>query len=133
MPRDASKCPPKVTHYTDDPTRWPWPDNPCHSHVLGWDRFTDTWALVSCAQVPGRQACPRTNIGEAADMTEPRTHGRPLRLLALQRPRRRGRRSARILPEYHDVCGYGPLQWSGQLFDRGSNWIRTYELRATRE
>ena len=48
MPKDTSKFPPRVTHYTDDPIRWPWPDNPCHSHVLGWDRFTDTWALVSC-------------------------------------------------------------------------------------
>ena len=34
-------------------------------------------------------------------------------------------------PEYHDVCGYGPLQWSGQLFDR-IHGARTYELRAAR-
>ena len=34
-------------------------------------------------------------------------------------------------PEHHDACGYGPLQWSGQLFDRAA-WARVYEERATR-
>ena len=34
-------------------------------------------------------------------------------------------------PEYHDVCGHGPLQWSGQLFDR-ETWARVYEERSTR-
>ena len=28
-------------------------------------------------------------------------------------------------PEYH-TCGYGPLQWSGQLFDV-TRWSRTYD------
>ena len=28
-------------------------------------------------------------------------------------------------PVYH-ACGYGPLQWSGQLFDE-TRWSRTYD------
>ena len=28
-------------------------------------------------------------------------------------------------PDYH-TCGYGPLQWSGQLFDE-TRWSRTWE------
>ena len=129
VPRDTSKFPPKVTHYSDDPTQWPWPYNPCHSHVLGWDRFTDAWPLVSCDRCLEQRPTPN-NIGEAADMTdrEPiadlyvcwNCNDHAVQVDVGVEP-----------PKFHDVCGYGPLQWSGQLFD-GVRWARTYELRATR-
>ena len=129
MPRDTSNFPPRVTHYTDDPTRYPWPDPQCHSHVLGWDPFTDVWALVSCARCLEHRPAPN-NVSESADMTncEPiadlytcwhcQEHAVEIKVGAEP-------------PEYHDVCGYGPLQWSGQLFDR-IHGARTYELRAAR-
>ena len=36
-----------------------------------------------------------------------------------------------VPPERHDPCGYGPLQWSGQLFDREAG-ARVYEERINR-
>ena len=129
MPRDTSKWPPKVTHYSDDPTRWPWPNNPCNSHVLGWDRFTDAWALVSCDRCLEHRPTPN-NIGEDADMTDREPIADLYTCWNCQDHAIQFEVGA-VPPEYHDVCGYGPLQWSGQLFD-GIFGIRTYELSAVR-
>ncbi len=128
MPKDTSKFPPRVTHYTDDPFRWPWPENPCHSHVLGWDRFSDTWALVSCARC--LEHWPAQRPLENAPMTDRQPiadlyvcwncDDHDVEVAVGADP-----------PEYHAACCYGPLQWSGQLYVRGP-WARVYEARTTR-
>ena len=42
--------PPRMTHFSEDPTRKLWPMEPCRSMVLGWDLHVNDWDQLDCQE-----------------------------------------------------------------------------------